>query len=136
MPPSEYYSHLGPFRDLFLTGCPMLTYHHVGPRPRRARIKGLYLSPKLFTRQLSELQAAGFATARYDAETVQSKNGQRLIFLTFDDGFCDVFEHALPVMQQHRFCGIQFLVSELLGKTNEWQQRAGDVVEPLMDVAQ
>ena len=133
---SPYYSRLGPFLKVFLGGSPSLTYHHVGPRPHGVRIKGLYVSPKLFARQLSELHAAGFVTARYEAETVRNNNGQRLVLLTFDDGFCDVLEHALPVMQRLRFCGIQFLVSELLGKTNEWQQRAGDVVEPLMDAAQ
>ena len=40
------------------------------------------------------------------------------------------------MLQQHRFGSIQFLVSDLIGKTNEWQQRAGDFSEPLMDQAQ
>ncbi len=131
-----YYSSLNAFKAVFLTGRPILTYHHVGPRSRGARIKGLYLDPKLFARQLAELRAAGFTTAKFRNATGAGSSGERRVFLTFDDGFRDVFENALPVLEQHRFCGIEFLVSGLVGRTNEWQQREGDVVEPLMDDSQ
>jgi peptidoglycan/xylan/chitin deacetylase (PgdA/CDA1 family) len=63
-------------------------------------------------------------------------NPERRVLLTFDDGFCDMFEHALPLLRQNRLRSIAFLVSDLLGKTNEWQQKVGDIVEPLMDEAQ
>ena len=136
MPLPHYYSRLGPFLQLFLSGRPILTFHHVGGRPRGARIKGLYVSPGLFAKQLAELKAAGFSTPLYESVTESETPRSPVIFLTFDDGFRDVFENALPVMQAHKFCGIQFLVSNLIGKTNEWQQKAGDVSEPLMNEAQ
>jgi peptidoglycan/xylan/chitin deacetylase (PgdA/CDA1 family) len=132
----HYYSSLGPFLQLFLSGHPILTYHHVGPRKRGARIKGLYVSARLFARQLRELKEAGFITPPYGTVAARPSSPGLQVFLTFDDGFRDVFEHALPVLRAQQFCGIQFLVSELIGKTNEWQQRAGDVSEPLMDEAQ
>ena len=59
----HYYSSLESFREVFRLGAPVLTYHHVGPRTRGARLKGLYLSAKLFDRQIAELAAAGFAMA-------------------------------------------------------------------------
>jgi len=43
---------------LFEQGNPILTYHKVGPRPMRVRLKGLYLSAALFRQQLAELKAA------------------------------------------------------------------------------
>jgi peptidoglycan/xylan/chitin deacetylase (PgdA/CDA1 family) len=133
----HYYSSLRAFRDTFLSGTPVLTYHHVGPRRRGARLKGLYVRPKLFRRQVAELQAAGFATPAFAQVTARRDGGrEQRVFLTFDDGFVDVFEHALPILQEQRARGLIYLVSELLGKTNEWQQRVGDVVEPLMDEAQ
>ena len=58
------------------------------------------------------------------------------VVLTFDDGFCDVFENALPVLQRHQFRAIEFLVADLLGKTSEWQRRDDDSAGPLMDAAQ
>lgn len=135
-PLPHYYSALGPFRSVFHQGAPILTYHHVGPRPRGARIKGLYVSPKLFARQLKELAAAGFASASLGAFDLAHGNPRSRYFITIDDGFLDVFEHALPLLQHHRAHAIVYLVSELLGKTNEWQQRVGDVTMPLMDAHQ
>jgi peptidoglycan/xylan/chitin deacetylase (PgdA/CDA1 family) len=132
----HYYSTLAPFRATFRTGHPVLTYHHVGPRPRGVRLKGLFLSQKLFVRQIAELGEAGFSSQPLAAITSSHTDARPLVFLTFDDGFRDVFEHALPVLRQQRCCSIVFLVSEFIGKTNEWQQRAGDIAVPMMDEAQ
>jgi peptidoglycan/xylan/chitin deacetylase (PgdA/CDA1 family) len=135
MPLPHYYSNLAPFESLFLTGLPILTYHHVGPTSRGARLKGLYVSPRLFERQVQELKARGFKSTDLGLSP-PPENGERQIVITFDDGFLDVFKHALPVLQCHGFQAIIFLVSGLIGRTNEWQQLAGDVAEPLMDEAQ
>ena len=134
LPP--YYSNLGPFRELFLTGQPILTYHHVGKRPRGARLKGLYVSPRLFARQLVELLAAGFSMPPFQQIAAGLPCPPRPVFLTFDDGFRDVFDHALPVLRRGDCHSIVFLLSDLLGRSNEWQQRAGGRVELLMDAAQ
>ncbi|PWU22107.1 MAG: polysaccharide deacetylase [Verrucomicrobia bacterium] len=140
-PSVQYYSRLAPFRGLFATGRPILTYHHVGPRARGARLKGLYVSPKLFAAQMRELADAGFSTRSLSDFSMEftSATAPRprvCVWLTFDDGFQDVFDHALPVLSRHGFRAVLFLVSDLLGKTNEWQQKAGDITEPLMDEAQ
>jgi peptidoglycan/xylan/chitin deacetylase (PgdA/CDA1 family) len=132
MSAAHYYSRLAPFEQSFLTGRPILTYHHVGPRPHGARLKGLYVSPRLFNRQMGELEVAGFSTPSFDRVLENGPNLHRQVFITFDDGFRDVLEHALPVLGKRGFQGMLFLVSGLIGRTNEWQQRAGDVVEPLM----
>jgi peptidoglycan/xylan/chitin deacetylase (PgdA/CDA1 family) len=136
----HYYSSLEPFRELFQSGYPVLTYHHIGPRSRGARLKGLYVSPRLFSRQLTELQSAGFATGVL-SDFLKCKNGSvcagsHRVCLTFDDGFHDIFEHALPLLAQRRARATVFLVAHLIGKTNEWQQRQGDVIESLMDESQ
>jgi peptidoglycan/xylan/chitin deacetylase (PgdA/CDA1 family) len=85
---------------------------------------------------MTELRSAGFSTPDYDSITALQTNSAKPIYLTFDDGFVDVWKFAMPALQAEKFVGIQFLVSGLIGKTNEWQQRHGDVVEPLMDDAQ
>src|SRR6267154_3393239 len=131
----RYYSSLGPFRDLFATDHPILTYHHVGPRPRGVRLKGLYVSSKLFAQQMAELKAEGFKTDGFG--TMQSnKVRPKRLFVTFDDGFADVFENALPIMREHGFCSVQFLVANLLGKTSDWQKSSGELPGTLMDKAQ
>jgi len=134
-PSPRYYSSLGPFRDLFAIGHPVLTYHHVGPRPHGVRLKGLYVSSKLFAQQMAELKAEGFETDAF--RTVRSnKVRPKRLSVTFDDGFADVFENALPIMREHGFCSIQFLVANLLGKTSDWQKSSGELPGTLMDKAQ
>src|SRR5690242_17340656 len=91
-----YYSRLAPFREVLQGGGGILTYHHVGPRPSGVRLKGLYVSPKLFARQITELQQAGFMAGDYAIRAGRPvAPAAQTIAITFDDGFRDVFEHAL-----------------------------------------
>ncbi len=135
-PVLNYYSSLPPFRELFRAGTPVLTYHKVGPRPARVRLKGLYVSPQLFQRQIAELAAAGFAAPAYAEVVPFSRAADARVGITFDDGFRNVFAHALAPLAEHRFRAMQFLVADLLGKTNGWEEREGEAREPLMDAAQ
>jgi peptidoglycan/xylan/chitin deacetylase (PgdA/CDA1 family) len=134
---SHYYHSLKPFRQWFETGFPILTYHKLGARPRGARLKGLYVSEELFGRQLAELSEAGFTGVFLDQLSTDARaKPQREVALTFDDGFCNVFRVGLPLLARNKFRAIEFLVADLLGKSNEWEQQEGEVAEPLMDAAQ
>ena len=130
------YSSLRRFREFFQTGTPVLTYHKVGPRPFRARLKGLYLSPRLFAKQMRELREAGYTSGSLLDCGKQKKNDDPSIVVTFDDGYTNVFENAVEPLAQAGFKAIQFLLPDLLGKCNEWDLPSGEVREPLMDVAQ
>jgi peptidoglycan/xylan/chitin deacetylase (PgdA/CDA1 family) len=132
----DYYHSLTPFRKLFETGVPVLTYHKLGPRPRGVRLKGLYAGEKLFARQLAELREAGFRTPPLVQIFPVAGNSRKQIALTFDDGFSNVLRHGLKPLAENKFHAIQFLVADLIGKTNEWEQREGEVREPLMAAAQ
>jgi len=132
----EYYTHLRPFRSLFATGVPVLTYHKVGPRPRGARLKGLYVDAALFAQQMEELRAAGFRSISPSSMDLEGGNPGRQIVLSFDDGFRNVLDHAHSPLAAHGFHAIQFLVPDFLGKTNQWDAPVGEVQEPLMDVSQ
>jgi peptidoglycan/xylan/chitin deacetylase (PgdA/CDA1 family) len=133
-PLPQYYSSLGSFRDLFQQGNPILTYHKLGPRPARVRLKGLYVSARLFTAQLEELRAAGFTNG--SLHDCAGPLGPRQIVITFDDGYVNVLRHALVPLAQTGFKAIQFLPANLLGRRNEWDVAAGEAPEPIMDVAQ
>jgi peptidoglycan/xylan/chitin deacetylase (PgdA/CDA1 family) len=114
----------------------MLTYHKIGARPRRVRLKGLYVSCALFNRQVAELSDAGYSTATPAVAAAPGKITERRVVLTFDDGFENVFREALPTLGKYRFSAIQFLVSDLLGKSNIWEQSEGEVAEKLMTTSQ
>jgi len=129
-----YYSRLGPFRRLFETGNPILTYHKLGPRPGRVRIKGLYVSERLFAKQLEELHREGVTSGSLDA--CAGPHSPKRIALTFDDGYVNVLQHGLRPLADTKFHAIQFLVADLLGRHNEWDVPLGEAAEPMMDAAQ
>ena len=129
------YHTLKPFVELFQTGVPVLMYHKISAPPPKARLRGLYVRPDRFARQLAELHQAGFVSCR--PGVARDGNGaEQRIALTFDDGFRNVLEHALEPLAAHRFSATQFLVANFIGRLNQWEIREGEVREPLMDTAQ
>ena len=136
---SAYYHSLRPLAALFETGLPVLTYHKLGPRPGGTRLKGLYLSQRLFARQMAELREAGFVSSKL---SVLSNSGSarsvpnRRVVITFDDGLRNVLEFGVPLLKQHKFSAIQFLVAGKIGGQNDWEIADGEVPESLMNEAQ
>jgi peptidoglycan/xylan/chitin deacetylase (PgdA/CDA1 family) len=126
---------LEPFLDLFQTGVPVLMYHKIAEAPTGARLKGLYVPPERFAAQLDELREAGFVSCQPGA-ACESNGSARRVALTFDDGFRNVWEHALEPLAARGFTATQFLVANFIGRLNQWEIREGEVHEPLMDVAQ
>ena len=127
----NYYSRLSPFREHFSEGFPILCYHKIAAPPPHARIKGLYLDPSLFRQQIQELAAEGFSFVS-PAEQDQAQ----AIAITFDDGFRNNLEEALPVMQEAGCRAINFLVADRIGKTSDWEAREGGEADSLMDESQ
>jgi len=65
--------------------------------------------------------------------------GERLgkVFgITFDDGYTNNLNHALPALQRYGFTATCYVVSDLIGRTNVWDQGAGIAQVPLMDHTQ
>jgi len=54
------------------------------------------------------------------------------IVLTFDDGYTNFIEAAVPVMCEFGMVGTVFVVSGQLGGTNSWDHNRGDTEEHLM----
>jgi peptidoglycan/xylan/chitin deacetylase (PgdA/CDA1 family) len=128
-----YYHSLREWRPLFGQGLPILTYHKLGPRPARTRLKGLYLSEKLFSRQLSELKQAGFASISLNDWNLAPTDGRRRVSITFDDGFRNVLEHGIGPLADNGFQAIQFLVADRIGGQNDWEIAEGETPAALMN---
>ena len=53
--------------------------------------------------------------------------------LTFDDGFENFIEHALPVLEQYRFPATVFVISAYCGRRNDWASQPQNIPRlPLM----
>jgi peptidoglycan/xylan/chitin deacetylase (PgdA/CDA1 family) len=93
----------------------------------------LAVSPRRFREQMDYLAAAGFEVIDL-AQVVNvletGSPGARTIGLTFDDGFADVRDHALPVLSRHGFHATVFVTTGVTdGRTSfGWYDRQPPVL--------
>jgi peptidoglycan/xylan/chitin deacetylase (PgdA/CDA1 family) len=57
----------------------------------------------------------------------------RPVVITFDDGFQDCVDYAVPILQHRGFTAIFYLVADLVGKTSRWLVQERGMELPLMD---
>jgi peptidoglycan/xylan/chitin deacetylase (PgdA/CDA1 family) len=118
---------------------PILTYHQlVNTPPRGTPYREIYLSPADFARQMALLHKWGYRGLSMTAlqPYLRGELEGRVVGVTFDDGYLNNFEHALPVLSQYNFSATCYIVSQLVGKTNAWDQKIGLPPAPLMGVAE
>jgi peptidoglycan/xylan/chitin deacetylase (PgdA/CDA1 family)/glycosyltransferase involved in cell wall biosynthesis len=118
---------------------PVFLYHHVGP-PRAGTIPDLTISPEKFERQVRWLARRGFVGIRPSDWLRWLRDGTCLpdkpILLTFDDGYADIADYALPVLRRHGFSAAVYIVTGQLGGTNAWDEVQGGGTHRLMTVEQ
>jgi peptidoglycan/xylan/chitin deacetylase (PgdA/CDA1 family) len=125
---------LSQYGSAFANGVTALLYHKIDGFKLGIRRRGLYVSPASFRAQMRGLQRAGFRTEAADA--LEPHDGERRIIITFDDGFSNVLENAVPVLSECGFRAINFFVSGKLGGANTWDLDEGERPERLMDAVQ
>lgn len=117
---------------------PILMYHQVTPRPLPA-FRRYAITPKAFAAQMRWLALAGYVPITLDAlldhRTGQGTLPSRPIIITFDDGFQDCVDHAVPILQARGFTAVFYLVAGLTGKTSRWIVLNQKIELPLMDWA-
>lgn len=83
-------------------------------------------SPGNFRRQMGYLKRAGYQVVPLAEMVSALKSGDKLprktVALTFDDGFRDNFENALPVLREFAYPATIFVVSGLVGGINAWMR--------------
>ena len=81
----------------------------------------LSTSPGIFAEQMKVLRDAGVRVVSLsDVADRKCSNRENEVVLTFDDGFRNVYQHALPVLQSYGFPATVFLVTDYCEKTNSW----------------
>jgi peptidoglycan/xylan/chitin deacetylase (PgdA/CDA1 family) len=75
----------------------------------------LAVTPDAFKRQMEALAASGQRVVDlYEIDDIALAPGEAAVALTFDDGYRDVLENGLPVLREHGFPSVTFVVPEAI----------------------
>jgi peptidoglycan/xylan/chitin deacetylase (PgdA/CDA1 family) len=82
------------------------------------------VSPRDFADQVSLLADSGFrAISLREALQYRSLHGAwpgKCAVITFDDGYANLYEYALPVLSRYGFTSTIFIISGYMGGRNDW----------------
>jgi peptidoglycan/xylan/chitin deacetylase (PgdA/CDA1 family) len=111
----------------------VLMYHSVEPYdtdPYQVTVR-----PERFERQLRWLGRRGLRGVSMTELLRARRDGRadRLVGLTFDDGYADFVTEALPALDRHGFTATVFVVAGSLGRHNTWDEPGPR--KPLMTAA-
>lgn len=99
---------------------PILMYHYVSTPPEDANKYRVNLSvePETFRAQMQWLKDRGYRTIDlYDVIEVLATGAEppeKVVVLTFDDGYLDNYENAYPILEEFGFEGTFFIPTEFI----------------------
>lgn len=105
---------------------PILAYHKI---ERRAELGVTRLSPRRFALQIGRLARADWRALTL-TELLACARGERAVgprelAITFDDAYRGLREHAFPVLRDHGFAAICFVITDYAGRLNRWDVAYG-----------
>lgn len=114
----------------------VLTYHSLDTSGSVVSV-----APEAFAAQMSALAEAGFrGVSLGEAFTYREERNawpERSVVLTFDDGYANFYEAALPALARHGFTATVFVVSGHVGGRNDWEPPpAGLGLRPMLSWSQ
>jgi peptidoglycan/xylan/chitin deacetylase (PgdA/CDA1 family) len=105
---------------------PILTYHSLDNSGSITSV-----APRDFREHMHILAQRGFAAISLsellDAWDGPGKLPAHPVVLTFDDGFANLLEHAVPILSELNFHATVFVVSGRCGETNDWPNQAPNI---------
>jgi peptidoglycan/xylan/chitin deacetylase (PgdA/CDA1 family) len=100
----------------------ILMYHAVADVAKDPNL--LCVTPARFAEQMATLHRLGLRGVGIGTLVDAMRAGRQrgLVGITFDDGYVNVLEAAVPVLRRHGFTATFFIVSGQLGGTNDWDE--------------
>ena len=100
---------------------PVFMYHSISPStepdPHRLRVHPARLERHL--RLLARLGLRGVSLGEL-LRAREEGRARGLVGLTFDDGYADFLDHAVPLLEKYRMTGTLYVVAGRLGGANDW----------------
>ena len=114
---------------------PILMYHSIQPIPRTEVMRSLHVHPRSFALQMWILKTLGFRGCSVSEAFTSFKSGssEKLVALTFDDGYKNFLTCAVPTLKKYGFSATVYAVSDLVGTFNQWDLKNGMSRNDLMD---
>lgn len=114
-------------------------YHQVGHFARPNAHRALYCDVRRFRAQMGYFKRFGYHVLSLDEAYAGLFGGRglpgRSVVLTFDDGYRNFYEHALPVLQEYGFPAAVFVITDLVGGRADWLKQGGAEAVPMMNAA-
>ncbi len=102
---------------------PIINYHKID----KVRDVGITTRhPDDFRRDMEIIRDNGYETITFTDINTGSPLPAKPLIITFDDGYESVFNHAVPVMKEMKMRGVIFVLTEFIGKYNDWDVQLGD----------
>jgi len=113
-------------------------YHNIGRPPAGAKLRSLYVQERAFAGQMRLLSFLGIkGLSMSDAMPyLRGEQAGKVAVVTFDDGYLDTLEAALPILRRHGFTATCYAVSNFGKSFNYWDADNLGVQKPLMSPAQ
>lgn len=118
---------------------PILLYHQIATPPaRKTPFRSMLVSRESFRRQMGWLKRLGYQglSLRECMPYISGQKTGKVVAITFDDGFTNVYQNAMPVLDEFGFTATNFFVSNQIGGSNEWDQPLGVLPASCMDIDQ
>ena len=111
--------------------CPILMYHRVTLQEPDLDPHHLCVSVDRLAGQLDRLENAGFSAVPLELAARPAGRGEGSRYaITFDDGYIDNLELALPILMSRSLPAILFVPTRRLGRTSAWDADALQLLTP------
>lgn len=120
---------------------PILMYHQVVDPPYESPHK-IYVTRQTFRNHLDFLSKKGFQTLTFGElnkyfqdPALSTSFPKKPIIITFDDGYLNNLENALPILKEYNFTAIFYLLANS-PRTNSWDVHSGAPELPLLNTSE
>ena len=95
----------------------IMMYHMIAEHPSHKKKTGLRVSPLMFEKQLKWFSDNGWSFIKM-SELSKYENSEKIVAITFDDGYEDNYLAALPLLKKYNACATLYLVIDR--HENDW----------------
>lgn len=105
---------------------PILAYHKVD---KKFELGGTWTTPGQFQKHMDYIKAKGITPVTLSRAVELMRSGEsknkKYVCLTFDDAYEGLYNYAWPILQKHGYPATIFVVTDYVGRENEWDVNWG-----------